>query len=75
MIDLSKARWILSNEESYTATWLQEHGYSATVEQISEHEAVFHVTKDNRTKNLKIKSPKQENDSLKLIMETFDKTF
>lgn len=75
MIDLSKAKWILSNEESFICHWLDENCFSVTLEQPDEHTAVFHIFKNGQEKDLFLTIPQDKETSLRKLIASFVEQF
>lgn len=74
MIDTSKAKWDLSNEEKYAIKWFNENGYTGTLDKQYISKTYFTVSKDGHTEKFELP---QGFKGMKMgkIMAAFEKSF
>lgn len=54
MIDISKAKWNFSKEETYAICWLNEHGFDGKIEKQYIIKTVFTISKDGITEKFEL---------------------
>ena len=74
MIDTSKAKWDLSREEKYVIRWLNENGFSGTLEKQYLSKTHFTLTKNGVNDSLSLPQG-IEHMNIKGYMEGYGKSF
>ena len=56
MIDTSKAKWEISDEEQYAINWFNQNGFSGTLDRQYISKTKFTITKDDVTDKFELQS-------------------